>query len=305
MADPNVYGGGAVDRLVLRRVDATWLDGALVSAETRLLLGWRDRLSVVDTAEGPRLAPMPATDFGDLAERIAVLLGEHEGAVHFAVDAGDVDEDAAAALLPRGARLADLREVGSLLPDSEAALAAAARGVLLWHRAQRFCGRCGAPTVPGEAGHVLVCTNPECKTTHHPRIEPASIVLVTDGGDRCLLGSRAGAANGVHSCFAGFVEPGESLEGAAAREVLEEVGVRLDAIRYHSSQPWPFPGQLMVGFVAVTHATAFQVDEDEIKSARWFTRAELRSALDAREVSLPRADSVAHRMITDWLNERV
>ncbi|MSQ30798.1 MAG: NAD(+) diphosphatase [Dehalococcoidia bacterium] len=301
MAEPNVYGGGDIDRMVLRRLDEGWLAEALLHADARLLLGWRDRLAVVDALDGPRLAPLPARAFAALEGRVTVLLGEHAGAVHFAVDTGDLDEAAATALVPEGARLAELREVGSTLPAAEAALAAAARGVLQWHRAQRFCGRCGAPTTPAEAGHVLVCTNAACATVHHPRIEPAAIVLVTDGGDRCLLGARTGGQNAVHSCFAGFVEPGESLEGAAAREVFEEVGVRLAEVRYHSSQPWPFPGQLMVGFIATASTFEVHVDETEIKSARWFTRAELLAQVADDTVRLPRADSVSHRMISDWM----
>lgn len=179
-------------------------------------------------------------------------------------------------------------------------MAASHRGVLLWHTAQRHCGRCGAPTIAAEAGHTLNCTNTSCGATHHPRIDPAVITLVTDG-ERVLLGRNRRRPGSIYTCFAGFVEAGESLEAAVEREVLEEVGVRLAEVRFHSSQPWPFPAQLMVGFTATAATFDIRLDEEEIAEARWFTRDELRAIVPEGPVQLPRGDSVARRMIEGWI----
>ena len=228
-----------------------------------------------------------------------MLLGAVDEAVHVAIDASDADEADVNAALPEGARLAELREIGALLPGPEAAMAASHRGVLLWHSAQRHCGRCGAPTTIAEAGHTLICTNSSCGAIHHPRIDPAAITLVTDG-DRVLLGRSKRRPGSIFTCFAGFVEARESLEGAAAREVFEEVGVRLSDVQYHSSQPWPFPGQLMVGFVGVAQTFDIRLDEEEIAEARWFTREKLLAITSDGPVQLPRVDSVARRMVDAW-----
>ena len=301
----NVYGEGRdIDRLVERRRDAEWFARVLVHDATRYIVGWNERLPVIDTPEGPRLAGVTHREVAGLVTGVPVLLGTLNEAIHVAIDATDSDEAAVLAALPDGARLSELREIGSLLTGAEAALTAAHRGVLLWHSAQRHCGRCGAPTLLTEAGHTLVCTNKECGATHHPRIDPCAITLVTDG-DRTLLGRNKRRPGSIFTCFAGFVEAGESLEGAAEREVFEEVGVRLSEVRYHSSQPWPFPGQMMVGFIGVAATFDIRLDEDEIAEAGWFTREELRAIVPGGPVQLPRVDSVARRMIDGWINGEI
>src|SRR6202011_2418870 len=176
-------------------------------------------------------------------------------------------------LLP-GTRFEDLRVVASVLPIDEAGLLGYARAIVSWRRRHRFCGTCGARTVSAKSGHVLVCSDPRRRYEQFPRIDPAIIVLVSDG-ERALLGRQASWPVGRYSTIAGFVEPGESLEDAVAREVLEETGVQVDTIEYHSSQPWPFPASLMLGFTAraVTHTVHLR--DEELEDARWFTRAEL------------------------------
>ena len=296
----NVYGADGLDRLVDRRRDVAWWEQALTSEVTRFVLGWRDLLPVLDTPEGPRLASVTARKLAPLLTSEPVLLGAIDEAVHVAIDVSETDEADVIAVLPEGARLAELREVGSLLPGAEAALAASHRSVLLWHASQRHCGRCGAPTMLAEAGHTLTCTNSSCGAVHHPRIDPAVITLVTDG-DRVLLGRNKRRPGSIYTCFAGFVESGESLEGAVAREVLEEVGVRLSDVRYHSSQPWPFPAQLMLGFIGVAETFDIRLDEEEIADAQWFTRDDLRAITPDGPVQLPRVDAVARRMIDSWI----
>ena len=300
MSTANVYGEDGLDRLVNRRRDAAWFREMLTHDATRFVLSWRERFVVFDTPEGPRLAPVSHREVARMTTGEPVLLGAVDEAIHIAIDATDTDEADVIATLPQSGRLAELREIGSLLPGAEAAMAASHRGVLLWHLAQRHCGRCSAPTTPAEAGHTLICTNTSCGATYHPRIDPAVITLVT-ASDRVLLGRNKRRPGSIYTCFAGFVEAGESLEGAVAREVMEEVGVELVDVRYHSSQPWPFPAQLMLGFVATASTFEISLDEDEIAEARWFTREELRAIEPGGPVQLPRIDSVARRMIEGWI----
>jgi NAD+ diphosphatase len=181
----------------------------------------------------------------------------------------------------------------------EAQLLAYARALLIWRARQRHCGVCGAPTLPRSAGHVLVCTNPACQSEFFPRIDPAIIVLVTDGS-RALLGRQASWPAGRYSALAGFVEPGEGLEEAVAREVEEETGVRVRSTRYFASQPWPFPASLMLGFHAHASAGSIQLD-GELQDARWFELEELRAA---PTILLPPPHTIARRLLEAWFRSR-
>jgi NAD+ diphosphatase len=194
----------------------------------------------------------------------------------------------------------ELRDLAPLLSAEEGALLCQARGLAHWHRKHRFCGVCGSPTRSAEAGHVRVCTEESCGESHFPRTDPAIIVLVTDG-DRCLLGRQAVWPEGRYSTVAGFVEPGESLEEAVAREVAEETGVLVGRVEYHSSQPWPFPASLMLGFTAEAESTAITLD-DELVDARWFSRSELAEEVERGALRLPGPISIAYRLIEDWFD---
>ena len=194
----------------------------------------------------------------------------------------------------------ELRYLGTMLPADEANLAAHARGLVLWHGSQQFCGHCGSSARPDTGGNSRRCLNDDCGREIYPRVDPAIIVLVTDG-DRCLLGRQSGWPEGRYSTIAGFVEAGESLEDAVRREVFEETNIRVGAVRYHSSQPWPFPSSLMLGFTAETDADAPQeirMNDGELEDARWFTRKELRSGFP----KLPFRISIARRLVDGWVN---
>jgi len=186
------------------------------------------------------------------------------------------------------------------MPQQEGALLAYARGLTYWHDRHKFCGTCGAPTEIKAAGHQRQCTNPDCSAVQFPRTDPAVIMRITHG-DRILMARQAIWAQGMHSVLAGFVEPGESLEDAVAREVYEEVGLKLTRIKYFSSQPWPFPSSLMLGFSAEATSDQFTVDENELESARWMTRPELLNSPEDATFKLPRKDSISRRLIEDWL----
>lgn len=192
--------------------------------------------------------------------------------------------------------------MASLLAPGEGELLAHARALAYWHRRHRFCGDCGHPTEGAQGGHVRVCSNPQCGRQHFPRTDPAVIVLVT-AGERCLLGRQPSWLPGRYSTIAGFVEPGESLEAAVVREVGEETGVRVREVRYQSSQPWPFPASLMLGFRAVAEGEDIHLGDEELEDARWFSREELERAMEEGALRLPGRISIAYRLIEDWFDE--
>jgi NAD+ diphosphatase len=171
-----------------------------------------------------------------------------------------------------------------------------------WHSRHRFCGVCGSPTVSERAGYLRVCTNPACGTEHFPRTDPAVITLVTHG-DAVLLGRQSRWRQGQYSVLAGFVEPGESLEETVVREVLEESGVLVGDVRYHSSQPWPFPSSLMLGFRAVAIDPTISPDCDELEEVRWFPRAEVLGRVAEGTMLLSPKDSISRTLIDEWLAE--
>jgi len=219
------------------------------------------------------------------------FLGEHAGTAYFSVTAP----------LPavEGARSAGLREVGAALDDRDAGLLVEAVALANWHATHVRCPRCGAPTVEARGGWTRTCEVDGSE--HFPRTDPAVIMLVHDGAGRCLLGRQPSWPSGRYSTLAGFVEPGESAEMAVAREVAEEVGVEVRDIHYVASQPWPFPGSLMLGYTALADsAVPLTLDGLELDDARWLNREKLRGGA----VLLPPPVSIAHRLITSWLHAR-
>jgi NAD+ diphosphatase len=306
------YGGDYLDRAADRRFDPDWIDSALGRSDAWLLPVWRSRNLFRPAVEsGPQVITVSAGDAGDLlrlAEEV-VFLGVADGRPLFAVDLSPHEADDLVSGLPRG-EWHDLRRFGPALSRREAAWCAYARGMLHWHRAHRFCGHCGAPTESGRGGHVRFCTGASCARQIHPRTDPAVIMLVelpatADSPPRCLLAAHHRLPGPVYTTLAGFVEPGERLEDTVIREVAEESGIRVDRVRYVASQPWPFPGQLMVGFRAEAVSTEIRIDHEEIRDARWFTADEIRAAGewgdDNAGLQLPRSDSIARRLIADWL----
>lgn len=203
-------------------------------------------------------------------------------------------------LPPRlGARPQGLREVGALLSDRDAGLLVHAVALANWHATHPRCPRCGGPTTSTKGGAVRRCEGDGSE--HFPRTDPAVIVLVTDGADRCVLGRQPAWPAGRYSTLAGFVEPGESAEQAVLREVAEETGIVVRDVTYRSSQPWPFPASLMLGYRAVCDAQARPVAHDgELEDVRWFSKDELRASA---RLLLPTPVSIAWHLLTDWLAE--
>lgn len=234
---------------------------------------------------------------------LALVLADQAASTGNAVGIEGVPELAAPLGSGRPFGWSALRDVGHVLGDRDAGLATTAVGLAAWHERNPRCPRCGAPTVPAQGGWVRRCTVEG--TDHYPRTDPAVIMAVVDPADRLLLGHAAHWPERRFSTLAGYVEPGESLEGAVRREVGEEVGVVIGDVVYRGSQPWPFPASLMLAFVARAETTRLTVDGDEITDARWFTRDDLRTAVGRREVLLPMRTSVARALIEDWLGQRL
>jgi NAD+ diphosphatase len=290
---PNVFAGPYLDRAAHLRKDANFVAAALADPGTLIAPLWQARNLLLRGDRGSSAAFIAVTHEirRTLPDGELVLLGQFHG---HAVFAAEVVAEAAPALLP-GASFEDLRTAAGFLPQDEAGLLAYARAMILWRQRHRFCGTCGAPARPENSGHVMRCTAPSCGAEQFPRLDPAIIVLVTDG-ERALLGRQAAWPAGRYSTIAGFVEPGESLEDAVAREVLEETNVIVGEAEYHSSQPWPFPSSLMIGFTARAGADALPRADEELEDVRWFTRAEIAAGTPG----LPPPQSVSFRLIEDW-----
>jgi NAD+ diphosphatase len=291
--NPNFFAGPYIDRQSDARDISDWRAHAAADPATRYVV-MRGTTHLIYVEPTPHIAFLS----GDhpivqaASEEELVLLGWLAGARCVLVESSAADS----AALPPGARFEELRAVASLLPPQEAGLLAYARGLSIWRARQRFCGICGARLHPERAGHTLRCSAADCAQEVFPRLDPAIIVLVSDGA-RALLGRQAAWPAGRYSTIAGFVEPGESLEDAVVREVAEETAVAVRDIRYHSSQPWPFPASLMVGFQARCDAHAVIKVGGELEDARWFTRAELQDGA----AGLPPTHSISYRLISTWL----
>lgn len=305
---PLLLARSAIDRSAALRGDAEWLKRAWADGASRVVVVDDGQALVRRDGDEAALVLLPTADAPE-GERY--LLGvDVDGIVYFAVSAslegvtrGDSFNRIVAPLAPSALRegqavAAGLRQVGSLLGDLDAGLLVYAVALEAWHSTHEFCPRCGSHTEVRAGGHVRVC--PKDGSQHFPRVDPAVIMLVHDDEDRCLLARGPQWPEGRLSVLAGFVEPGESLEHAVAREVVEEVGVHVVDPRYLGSQPWPFPRSLMLGFFARATSTELVLDLEEITEARWFSRAELLAALESGEVRLPSEVSIARRLIETW-----
>ena len=294
MENHNVFAGAFVDRSGEKRKDADWLDGALRDDETRFVPVWGDHCLVGgDPLQLVLLDHRQVEPF--LNDQNQTFLGLFRGKAAIAVA---IDADGTAPFAELG-EFQNLRFLGTVLPPDEANLAAHARGLVLWHGSQQFCGQCGSSARPNAGGNSRQCLNPDCGREIFPRVDPAIIVLVTHE-NRCLLGRQVSWPEGRYSTIAGFVETGESLEDAVRREVFEETNIRVGKVRYHSSQPWPFPSSLMLGFVAEADPAVeqtIQLNDGELEDARFFTRKELRSGFP----KLPFRISIARRLVDGFI----
>jgi NAD+ diphosphatase len=290
-----------LDRAHTLRRDAAALAALAQRNDLAVLPFWRGLHLMTDP-------PGPLRVHGTAARTLLThggsFLGLENGAPLFTVDlsameAGDDGPD-----LGLGGHWGSPRIVGGVMVKQEFDLLCYARGLLLWQQRTRFCPACGGPLTLVQAGHVAKCGG--CDGQQFPRTDPAIIVLVEDDGERVLLGRQPHWPPGMYSCLAGFVEPGETLEQAVAREVTEEAGIRVLSARYVASQPWPFPASLMLGFNAQAEATRPVVDGVELEDARWFRRDEVSrfgewGTPGENGLFLPRSDSISRTLIDAWI----
>lgn len=275
----NTFAGNPLDRAADRRFLPEWIAEQRAHPEAMAMVLWKGEVLVErvadDAAAGERLAYLKLDMAEEATGNTAVFLGLWKDAPVFAAEFQTGADPSAGPVAGMG-RFQEMRGAGMILPGPEAAMAATAKSLLDWHDYHGFCARCGDRSELVDGGWKRRC--PACRTEHFPRVNPVTIMLPVFEG-RCLLGRQAAWPKGRMSALAGFVEPGESIEEACARELKEEAG--LDAVRvaYHSSQPWPFPSSLMIGLIAEVDSDAAAPDQTELESVRWFTRAELRQVL--------------------------
>lgn len=301
------YSNMTLNRASNQRKDGNWL-AAQVNEQSRwLLVNNNHTLFDVNSFAISFLSHNQVKHL-DLSNAIFLGLDEQQIS-YFALDVSALSEQSVNTLII-DCEFVDIRRHGVQVEITQGSMAALARGLSYWHATHRFCGRCGAENRLVEAGHSRLCTNSACLHQTFPRTDPAVIMVVTrtfdDGVERCLLGRQAMWPTGMYSSLAGFVDPGETLEQAVAREVMEEAGIEIDNVRYMASQPWPFPSSIMLGFFANATTEHIQVDKDELDDARWFSREDLKNFGnwhdEGEHLKLPRTDSISRYLIEHWRN---
>jgi len=300
MKPPNFFGETGLERMSERRTDKDWLRSVTESAAAVVLPIWRTRNLIVQQGDMPEAVRVSLTEISAalIDEAHPIFLGFQNGVPHFAIDLSHMDDPLALPELSGKGSFTDVREAGLDLPREDGGLLAYVKALANWHHTHKFCGRCGSACEPRDGGHIRECINPDCKAQHFPRTDPAVIMLVSSG-DKIILARKKGWPEDRYSILAGFVEQGETLEGAVTREVMEEVSIPVTNVRYHSCQPWPFPANLMFGFFAEAQSEDIKVDDDELDHARWFHRDELIEEAK-RYAEKPHSVSIARRLMSEW-----
>ena len=284
------FTGNPLDRADRLRTDSAALE-ALRSSPAARFVTFSDMRAIVDASSGqPKLLWLAASQVPADAPWVFLGLEHHEARFAIALPPDT----------PLPGELMDLRLVAAQMAHADAAILGQARSLLSWHSRHQQCAVCGADTEPAKGGYQRTCEFEPCKAEHYPRTDPVVIMLVIDG-DCCLLGRQPGYPPGSYSSLAGFIEPGESVEQAVAREVYEEAGLRVGRVRYVASQPWPFPSSLMIGCFAEATSTEIKIDTTELEDAKWFTKAEVRSALAGNGAfRCPPPFAIAHNLMRAW-----
>lgn len=306
---PITFSGSHLDRAGNPRRDAAWLaeKRGLVSSR---FLPLRELKPLIDVSGKPaKLAWQPAAFARQHAALPTVFLGLERGIAHFAVDCDG--EDATAALHTEMAKFIDVRSIAPMVAPEDAAILAQARSLVDWHQRHGFCAQCGGATALAEAGYSRRCSSDACKAQHFPRTDPVVIMLAVrhdarTGQDMVLLGRQPQFMPGMFSALAGFMEPGESIEEAVRREIMEEAGISCGPVRYLASQPWPFPSSLMIGCIAEALDARITVDKAELDDAQWFSRDEIAAMLQnstdlEATPRMPPPLSLAHQIARLWL----
>ena len=305
MAHVHTFAGGPFDRAGHLRRDEAWLAPQLQHPEARFL-PLRQLNVLMRSDSGLSIGWRGPDEMRPFLERDAmtVLLGLKQGVPHFAVDISTHDAEDAETPFKDAGKFIDVRSAAMQCEGAEAAVLAQSRSLIDWHARHGFCAVCGQPTEPKEAGYMRQCTDQACNAQHFPRTDPVVIMLVFDG-PRILLGRQAHFPPGVYSALAGFVEPGENIEEGVRREIMEEAQIKVGRVRYHSSQPWPFPSSLMIGCFADAESNDIHLDRAELEDARWYSRDELQAMVenwnDLNAVRMPPPLSIAHQLAHGYL----
>lgn len=302
MVFQNAFSGNPLDRAGDLRNDSAWLAAQRDHPEAMAMVMWEGRPLVEPHEGGERLVWLSLKHGLDMVRDRDLFLGLWKGVPVYAIEfEGSIDPTSGP--VANMGRFIEMREAAVVLSEAEAAMSGGAKGLFDWRRRHGFCAACGKASEQASGGWRRICTS--CNTEHYPRVDPVTIMLpVYNGGDepRCLLGRQAQWPKGRHSALAGFMEPGEAIEEACAREVNEEAGLTVCDVRYHSSQPWPFPAQLMIGLIAEVTDDNARPDQTELEVVVWLTRAEARAVLEGThpEIFAPPAYAIANRLIAAW-----
>ncbi len=300
----NTFAGNPLDRAGDRREDPAWLAAQAANPDALALAIWNGGVLIEDHPDGPRLAWLGLMQARTLSQGPEVFLGLWRDAPVFAVALDGAADPAEGPLKGLGA-FHDMRSAAAMLPGPEAAMAGGAKSLIDWRGRHGFCSACGQPTNDACGGWKRIC--PSCKSEHFPRVDPVAIMLpVWRGGPEpvCLLGRQAVWPEGRMSALAGFLEPGETIEEGCAREIAEEAGLTVTAVRYHSSQPWPFPSQLMIGLIAEVSDDQATPDQTELEAVAWLTRAEAKALLAGTHPAFkaPGSIAISRVLIQAWVD---
>jgi len=302
----NVFAGNPLDRASYQRSKPEWIAEKLADPGSIAMVLWNGKPMVENRKDQPKASQI-AYVRADLAEQLSsggerlLFMGLWQETAVFALDM-DGPADPAGGPLEGLGRFEDLRLIALDLPPTDAAMMATAKAMFEWRRRHGHCANCGQASQPMDGGWKRFC--PSCKVEHFPRTDPVVIMLAVRG-ERCLLGRQAAWPTGMYSALAGFLEPGESIEEACARELFEEAGLRTASVRYHSTQPWPYPSSLMIGLIAEVDEGEATPDQTEIEEVRWFSREETRALMKGalNDAKAPGAMAIAHQLIKAWSEE--
>ncbi len=305
--DQNTFANNPLDRMSERRTDADWVAAQYAHGETLIVPFWRLQPLVLETGDAANPLDVGWLRGGALTGLVSdgavkIFLGQKDGTSYFAVDLDRASDPENEGPLAGLGKFMDLRAAAAGLDAREAAILAQGKSMIDWHHRHRFCSVCGEGSTFADGGYKRGC--PSCGAEHFPRTDPVVISLAVQGDD-CLLGRGPKWPRGMFSALAGFMEPGETIEEAVRREIAEETMVKVGAVRYIQSQPWPFPSSLMIGCIAEAETTDIQVDGTEVAEARWVARDEIVRALKGggdKSFMIPPPMAIAHQLLRAWVS---